>query len=87
MLLRVLKNLRVPPSCRAEIIVIDNNSVDNTKNVVDYYSRSSSIAILDFLDDNKAYPLREIAPLEKLVVITLAFWMMNVLCGLIGWRL
>lgn len=40
--------LRVPIGCEVEILVIDNNSIDNTKKVVDRYSKKSPIAISYF---------------------------------------
>lgn len=43
-----LTNLKVPAGCEAEILVVDNNSVDNTKEVVSSYSRQSKIAIFYF---------------------------------------
>jgi glycosyltransferase involved in cell wall biosynthesis len=43
--LQSLTNLKVPADCEAEILVIDNNSSDNTKEVVDCYSRQSPIAL------------------------------------------
>lgn len=44
--LESLTNLKVPDGCRAEILVIDNNSNDNTRDVVGRYSRRSPIEIL-----------------------------------------
>lgn len=46
--LESLANLNVPVGCEAEILVIDNNSVDNTRDVVDEYSRRSQIPIFYF---------------------------------------
>lgn len=46
--LESLTNLKIPANCEAEILVIDNNSVDNTKEVVDHYSRRSPIKISYF---------------------------------------
>jgi glycosyltransferase involved in cell wall biosynthesis len=43
-----LINLNIPAGCGAEILVIDNNSGDNTKGVVASFSRRSPIAILYF---------------------------------------
>jgi glycosyltransferase involved in cell wall biosynthesis len=48
--LESLTNLEVPAGCEAEILVIDNNSVDNTKEVVDCYSRRSPIAVFYFYE-------------------------------------
>lgn len=46
--LESLTKLKIPAGCEVEILVIDNNSVDNTKDVVDHYSRQSPIVILYF---------------------------------------
>ena len=43
-----LINLKVPAGCEVEILFVDNNSSDNTKDVVDYYSRRSPITIIYF---------------------------------------
>ena len=44
--LEALANLKVPVGCEAEILVVDNDSVDNTKEVVGTYSQRSPIKIL-----------------------------------------
>ena len=46
--LNSLTKLKVPAGCEAEILVIDNNSRDNTKEVVSNFSRRSPIAVLYF---------------------------------------
>jgi glycosyltransferase involved in cell wall biosynthesis len=46
--LEALVNLKVPADYEAEILVVDNNSRDGTKDVVDQYSRRSRITILYF---------------------------------------
>jgi glucosyl-dolichyl phosphate glucuronosyltransferase len=46
--LEALINLKVPAGCEAEILVIDNNSSDNTKDIVDHHSRRSPIIIFYF---------------------------------------
>src|ERR1700733_829162 len=46
--LESLINLKVPARCEAEILIIDNNSGDNTKEVVASFSRRSPIAMLYF---------------------------------------
>jgi glycosyltransferase involved in cell wall biosynthesis len=43
--LEALTKLKIPPRWNAEILVVDNNSTDNTKSVVDHYSGSSPIDI------------------------------------------
>jgi glycosyltransferase involved in cell wall biosynthesis len=44
--LESLINLTVPAGCKVEILIIDNNSADNTKHVVDFFSQRSPIKIL-----------------------------------------
>jgi len=46
--LKSLINLKVPAGCEAEILIVDNNSNDNTKAVVDRHSWCSPIAIVYF---------------------------------------
>ena len=46
--LESLTNPKIPAGCEAEILVVDNKSVDNTKEVVDHYSRRSPIKISYF---------------------------------------
>jgi glycosyltransferase involved in cell wall biosynthesis len=46
--LESLMNLKVPAGCEAEILVLDNNSRDSTKDVVSYYRQHSPIEILYF---------------------------------------
>ena len=46
--LNSLTKLKVPPGCEADILVIDNNSRDNTKDVVNSFSQHSPIDILYF---------------------------------------
>jgi glycosyltransferase involved in cell wall biosynthesis len=48
-----LANLKMPPRCKAEILVIDNKSVDNTKEVVEQYSRRSPIQIFYFYEQQQ----------------------------------
>jgi glucosyl-dolichyl phosphate glucuronosyltransferase len=48
-----LTNLKVPVGCEAEILVVDNKSVDNTKEVVECYSRHSPIAIFYFYESQQ----------------------------------
>jgi glycosyltransferase involved in cell wall biosynthesis len=45
-----LTNLKVPAGCEVEVLVVDNKSVDNTKEVVNSYLRESKIAILYFYE-------------------------------------
>jgi glycosyltransferase involved in cell wall biosynthesis len=51
--LESLTNLKVPAECGAEILVIDNNSVDNTKEVVSKYSERSKIPIFYFYESKQ----------------------------------
>jgi glycosyltransferase involved in cell wall biosynthesis len=48
-----LTNLKVPVGCEAEILVVDNNSVDNTKEVVLRYSLRSPIKIVYLYEPQK----------------------------------
>lgn len=45
-----LTKISVPANCEVEILIIDNNSVDNTKKIVEDYSRKSPIEILYFYE-------------------------------------
>src|ERR1700685_1825619 len=46
--LNALVRLRAPANCEAEILVVDNNSCDNTKYVVDNFAERSPISIRYF---------------------------------------
>jgi glucosyl-dolichyl phosphate glucuronosyltransferase len=48
--LESLIKLKVPPGWEAEILVIDNNSVDDTKEIVDSFTRRTPIAIFYFYE-------------------------------------
>jgi glucosyl-dolichyl phosphate glucuronosyltransferase len=51
--LESLTNLKVPVGCEVEILVVDNNSVDNTKEIVDSYSRQTPITISYFCESQQ----------------------------------
>ena len=51
--LESLVKLDVPVGCEAEILVIDNNSCDNTKGIVDSFSRRSIISICYFYESQQ----------------------------------
>jgi glucosyl-dolichyl phosphate glucuronosyltransferase len=51
--LESLTNLTVPAGCEAEILVVDNKSADNTKEIVEHYSQRSPISIFYFYESQQ----------------------------------
>jgi glycosyltransferase involved in cell wall biosynthesis len=63
--LESLANLKVPVGCEAEILVVDNHSVDNTKEVVGRYSQRSPIEILYLHEPQKGLSVARNRAIEE----------------------
>ena len=85
--LEALANLKVPVGCEAEVLVVDNDSVDNTKEVVGTYSQRSPIKILYLHEPQRGLSVARNRAIEEALVTISASWMTTVPCRQIGCRL